>query len=84
MTIVDLATRETIAEVPRHESLPDQLRQLAGDIENGSIKLESYYLIVEAAGDSVASDSGLTISEAIFCLEREKFRILCMAQGIKI
>ena len=37
MTIVDLATRETIAEVPRHESLPDQLRQLAGDIENGSV-----------------------------------------------
>ncbi len=69
------------------------LRNLLENIESGEIGVEQFYLI--AQGDSRllpnggvsepmmrGYDSGLTIEQAVMMLEREKFRILCAADGI--
>lgn len=75
------------------EGVLETLKALVRDIEDGEISVETFYLI--ALGDkrltydgqvsepmTVARDSGLTVNEAVTLLEREKFRILCAADGV--
>lgn len=68
------------------------LKDLVRDIEDGEISVETFYLVVfgdkRAVGSGVSEpmtinrDSGLTIEQAVTLLEREKFRILCAADGV--
>ena len=78
------------------DQAPDVLRtlkDLVASIEGGEISVETFYLVVfgdrhMAKGGSVTEpftqgyDSNLTIAEAVALLEREKFRILCAADGV--
>lgn len=73
--------------VPAFEQDPgfvSKLRLLADMIENGEIIIEQFYFVAHGGVENpvyCTHDSGLTISEAVFLLEREKFRILSMAES---
>ncbi len=81
MGVVDLSTGKPISEAPPEPNLLNALKGLGARIEDGTLEVEGFYLITDA-GFSV--DSSLTIEQAITMLEREKFRILCMAEGVKL
>ena len=80
MSVVDLSTGKPITEAIPAPNLIDALKKLIARIEDGTIEVESFYLIT----DQLSADNGLTVQQAICLLEREKFRILCMSEGIKL
>lgn len=87
MSVVDLATgkpRDGVAPETPKLKLLGALKHLVGRIEDGTFAPEGFYLIAHAGDEGMAVDSGLTVNEAITMLEREKFRILCMAEGVKL
>jgi len=72
----------------------ESLKALVAEVEAGEISVETFYLAVYGSrrldrdGNVTepltrAYDSGLTIEQAVTLLEREKFRILCAADGVK-
>lgn len=81
MSIVEIGTRKPIVQAPAAPSLLNALKRLVDLIEDGTLKAEGFYLITDAG---LSMDSGLTIEQAVTMLEREKFRILCMAEGVKL
>jgi hypothetical protein len=80
MSVVDLSTGKPIDKAPPAPNLLNALKMLVRRIEDGSLQVDSFYLIT----DQFSTDNGLTIQEAITMLEREKFRILCMSEGVKL
>lgn len=80
MSVIDLGTRQPIDKEPPVPNILNALKMLVSRIEDGSLKVESFYLIA----DGFSLDSGLTIEQAVTTLEREKFRILCMSEGVKL
>ena len=85
MSVVDLATGAPITEPIEKPSLLGALRTLVGRIESGELDVERFYLIAEcSSGKTHSFDNDLTASDAIVMLEREKFHILCVLQGIEV
>ena len=82
MSIIDLATGKPVNQgAPKGPPLVEALRRLIERIEDDPAQtIEAFYLIA----DGISADSGLTAAEAIVMLEREKFRILCMLEGVKL
>lgn len=83
MSVVDLSTGKTITEAPEAPTLVNALKGLVKRIEDGTLKVGGFYLIAEAGEQTYSFDNGLTAGDAITILEREKFRILCMLEGVK-
>lgn len=86
MSVVDLSTGRPISAEPKKPPLVEALQGLIERINNGTLELETFYLIAEADGgkERYSFDNGLTGSEVITMLEREKFRILCMIEGVNL
>lgn len=86
MTVVDLSGRPVVGDIPDNENCLNLLKRLVAEIESGERTVEDFYLILDHdCGKTVGSfDSGLTAQEAITMLEREKFHILCMIEGVKL
>lgn len=81
MSVVDLSTSKPISAAPPTPNLLSALKRLVARIEDGTLKVDGFYLITDAG---MSIDNGLTIEQALTMLEREKFRILCMAEGVKL
>lgn len=64
--------------------LAHALRGLVKRIEDGTLKVEGFYLIADCGEQALSFDNGLTATEAVMMLEREKFRVLCMLEGVKL
>ena len=80
MTVVDLTTRKPVDQgAPKGPALIEALKRLIERVEGDPTNIESFYLIA----DNFSADNGLTAEQAITMLEREKFRILCMLDGVK-
>ena len=84
MSVVDLATGEPISSDGQDPAVLIALRRVLAAAEDGSLALEGFYLIADAGKETRSYDSGLTLESAICMLEREKFRILCMSEGVKL
>ena len=85
MTVVELATGKPVTEAIEKPNLLAALRGLIERIESGELDVERFYLIVEcSSGKTHSFDNRLMASDAIVMLEREKFHILCMLQGIEV
>ncbi len=80
MSVVDLSGRK-ITEAPAAPHLLSALKRLAARLEDGSLKVDGFYLITDAG---MSIDNGLSVEQALTMLEREKFRILCMSEGVKL
>jgi hypothetical protein len=84
MSVVDLATGRPVSEAPEEPTLLNSLKAVIAAIESGELKAERFYLIVDGGTQSPSFDSGLTASDAIVMLEREKFHILCALAGVNV
>ena len=86
MSVVDLTGRPVTGEVQDDHVLLTLLKRLVAEIESGDRVIEDFYLITDRDGgkEMHSFDNGLTAQEAITMLEREKFHILCMIEGIKL
>jgi hypothetical protein len=84
MTVVDFATGEPITEAIEKPNLLNTLRQLVARVESGDLNVENFYLIADCGTKWISFDNGMTAGDAITLLEREKFHILCVLQGIEL
>ena len=86
MSVVDLTGHPVSGEIQDDRVVLTLLKRLVTDIESGELTIEDFYLIIDSeAGKKTHSfDNGLSLMQAITMLEREKFRILCMAEGVKL
>ena len=82
MTVVNLATGEPISEAIERPNLVAALKSLIERVESGELKVENFYLIVDCGTKRHSFDNELTANQAITLLEREKFHILCMLEGV--
>lgn len=86
MSVVDLSGRLIVDKVQDNNIILTLLKRLVAEIESGERSVEDFYLIAESeAGKKTSSfDNGLTVMQAVMMLEREKFRILCATEGVKL
>lgn len=84
MTVVDLTSKPIAAPPPDQEDLATVLAGILASIQSGEIKPDGFFLILDIGETIKSFDSGLTISQAVHMLEREKFCILCAAEGVKL
>lgn len=83
MSVVDLSGK-LIDEAPPKPTLANTLKGVIARIEDGTMAAESFYLIVDCGTKRHSFDNDLTASQAITILERERFHILCMLEGVKV
>lgn len=84
MTVVDLTGKPIAEAPPDREDLVTVLSGILASIKAGEIRPEGFYLILDIGATIKSFDSGLTIAQGVHMLEREKFCILCAAEGVKL
>ena len=85
MSVVDLTTRKPVTEQPKAPTLVNSLKTVIARIEDGSLDVDGFYVIAQCTdGARHSFDNGLSGEQAITMLEREKFAILCMLEGVKL
>ena len=86
MSVVDLTGRPVVGDVPDNKNCLNLLKLLVAEIESGERIVEDFYLITDCnCGKETRSfDNGLSLMQAITMLEREKFRLLCMSEGVNL
>ena len=84
MSVIDLASGKPVVQDTGEPIVLRALKSLIKRIEEDGLPAESFYLIVDCGTKRHSFDSGITAEAAITMLERERFHILCMLEGIKV